>query len=124
MQVLLAFTIHSYSDKSPKREFGSLVNMPELEAFLYDADYDGRSLDSFMKDAATWASVFGHCWVMVAKPDIGATTRADELAQGVRPYLSLLTPLVVLDWQYGRAPSGKYQLNSFAMLKMSMVMCR
>lgn len=97
--------------QQPKREFNSIANMPELEAFLYDADYDGRSLNSFMKDATTWASVFGHCWIIVAKPDVGATTRADELAQGVRPYLSLLTPLVVLDWQYGRAPSGKYQLN-------------
>lgn len=97
--------------QSPQREYGSLVNMPELEDFLYDADFDGRSLDSFMKDTATWASVFGHCWVMVAKPDVGATTRADELAQGVRPYLSLLTPLVVLDWRYTRAPSGRYHLE-------------
>ena len=97
--------------QQPQRSFGSVKNMPELEDFLNDADFDGRSLNSFMKDAATWASVFGHAWVVVAKPDIGATTRADELAQGVRPYLSLLTPLVVLDWRYARAPSGRYHLE-------------
>jgi hypothetical protein len=96
--------------ENPDREFGAIENMPELSDFLKDADYDGRSLDNFMKDVATWSSVFGHCWILVAKPDVGAVTRADEQAQGVRPYVSLLTPLTVLDWTWTRQPSGKYEL--------------
>lgn len=97
----------------PEREFGSLTMMPELADFIKDADMDGRSLDSFMKDVATWASVFGHAFILVSKPDIGALTRADEVAAGVRPYVSLLTPLVVLDWRWSRSPSGRYELTYF-----------
>ena len=96
--------------EEPEREFGSIEYMPELEDFCYDADLDGRSLNAFMKDVATWASVFGHAFIMVSKPNIGATTRADEVAQGVRPYVSLLTPMVVLDWKWQRSPSGRYEL--------------
>lgn len=96
--------------EEPEREFGSIQYLPELEDFLYDADLDGRSLNAFMKDVATWASVFGHCFLMVSKPNVGANTRADEVAQNVRPYVSLLTPMVVLDWKWQRSPSGRYEL--------------
>jgi hypothetical protein len=93
------------------RDFAGLELMPELEDFLNDADFDGRSLDAFMKDVATWSSVFGHCWIIVSKPNVGAVTVADEQALGVRPYVSLLTPMVVLDWQYTRQPSGRITLS-------------
>jgi len=49
----------------PDRELGTLEMMPQAQDFLKDADLDGRSLDAFMKDVATWASVFGHCWILV-----------------------------------------------------------
>lgn len=97
--------------EEPDREFNGLDALEELESFLRDADHDGRSFDSFMKDVSTWSSVFGHCWIIVAKPDVGAVTRADELAQGVRPYVNLLTPLAVLDWRWKRQPSGRYELD-------------
>lgn len=97
--------------EEPDREFKELEMMSELKDFLKDADLDGRSLDAFMKDVSTWSSVFGHCWIMVSKPNIGALTRADEVAAGVRPYVSLLTPMVVLDWSWERRPNGKYELN-------------
>jgi len=97
----------------PQRDFKNNTESFALEMFLRDADFDGRDLDSFMKDVATWASVFGHCYIMVSKPDIGAQTRADELAQGIRPYVNLLTPMVVLDWQWQRMPSGRYEITYF-----------
>jgi hypothetical protein len=96
--------------EEPDREFKGIEYMPELEDFLNDADLDGRSLNAFMKDVATWSSVFGHSFILVSKPDVGAVTRADEVAAGVRPYVSLLTPMVVLDWKWNRAPNGRYQL--------------
>lgn len=99
--------------ENPDREFKELEMLPELKDFLEDADMDGRSLNSFMKDVAVWSSVFGHCFIMVTKPDVGAVTRADEVAMGVRPYVSLLTPMVVLDWQWTRMPSGRYELVYF-----------
>jgi hypothetical protein len=95
----------------PDRDFSNNSEPFELEMFLRDADLDGRSLDAFMKDVATWASVFGHCWIIVSKPNLGATTRADEVTAGVRPYVSLLTPMVVTDWEWTRAPNGRYELN-------------
>jgi len=95
----------------PERDLGSLDGTPEVESFLMDCDMEGRDLDSFMKDVSTWASVFGHCWILMAKPNIGAVTRADELAAGVRPYLNLLTPLNVLDWRWERSDNGYYDLR-------------
>ena len=97
----------------PKRMFGNFEGMPEINQFLVDADKDGRSFDNFMKDCSSYSSVFGHVWVVVSKPDVGATTRAEEIAQGVRPYVSMLTPMVVLDWNYDRAPDGHYHLDYF-----------
>lgn len=97
----------------PERVFNSIEGMPELEDFLKDCDFENRSLDHFMKDVSVWSSVFGHVWVMVSKPDIGAVTRADELAFNVRPYLSIFTPLVVLDWNWSRDITGRYSLDYF-----------
>ena len=103
--------------EEPKREFGSIEYLQELQDFLEDADMDGRSLNAFMKDVATWSSVFGHAWLIVAKPNVGAFTQADEQALGVRPYVSLLTPMVVIDWQWIRSPSGRFELNYFKYLE-------
>jgi len=97
--------------QDPYREFGSIENNLNLEPFLKDADLDGRSLESFMKDVAIWSAVFGHCWVIVAKPNVNAGTRAGELEQGVRPYLNLLTPLTVTNWEWRRQASGAYTLD-------------
>lgn len=103
--------------QDPIRDFNSIQNLPQLEDFLKDADHDGRSLNNFMKDVAVWSSVFGHAWVVVSKPNIGAYTRAEELEQGVRPYLSVLTPMVVLDWKWQRKSNGKYCLEYFKYLE-------
>ena len=98
---------------NPRRDFGTLENDFALDSFLRDADRDGTSFDNFMKDVATWASVFGHCHVLVSKPDVGALTRADEQLADARPYVSLLTPLNVLDWNYARNSVGAYRLDYF-----------
>ena len=103
--------------EQPDREYCNIEPLPELQDFLNDADMDGRSLDAFMKDVATWASVFGHCWIILAKPNVGAVTMADEQALGVRPYVSLLTPMVVLDWRWQRSPTGRFELVYFKYLE-------
>lgn len=97
--------------ENPDRDFGSIAGNPDLENFLKDADFDGRSLDAFMKDVSTWTSVFGHAWIIVSKPNVGAITVADEQALGIRPYVSLLTPMVVTDWTWSRQPSGRTELT-------------
>lgn len=97
--------------KEPSRDFGSLTNLPEVEDFLKDADLDGRSLDAFMKEVSIWSNVFGSCWIIMSKPNVGAMTMADEQMIGVRPYVSLLTPMVVIDWEWERQPNGRYELT-------------
>jgi hypothetical protein len=64
-----------------------------------------------MKDVAVWTSVFGSCWIMMTKPNIGATTLGQEIDAGVRPYVNLMTPLVVSEWKYERMPTGAYELT-------------
>lgn len=95
----------------PKRFWGSIENDPGLLPFLADTDLDGRSFDAVMRDVSTYSSIYGHCWVVVDKPDTQAYTRAEELNQGIRPYISIFTPENVLDWEYTRAPNGAYYLS-------------
>jgi hypothetical protein len=105
--------------ESPQREFGTLQDLSSVEDFLEDADLEGRSLNAFMKDVSTYSSVFGHTYILLSKPQTNALTRAEELGQGVRPYVSLLTPLSVLDWQWERSSSGVYTLVYFKYLEES-----
>lgn len=97
--------------EEPDREFMAMEGDPTIEAILEDADLEGRSMNAFMKEASVWASVFGHAWICVSKPNVGAQTRAEEIALGVRPYLSLLTPLVVTDWRWERQLNGSFELS-------------
>ena len=71
-----------------EREFGTLAFDPAVEAFLDDADLEGRSLDAFMKDVSTYSSVYGTTWIMVVKPQTNARTRADELLRRYRDHLT------------------------------------
>ena len=96
--------------QEPTRDYGSIENAPELKDFLRDCDFEGKSINQFMKDVSTWSSVFGHCWVFVTKPNIGAQNRAEEIQAGVRPYLSIINPIMVLDWDFRRQSSGRYEL--------------
>ena len=97
--------------KPINREFGSIENAPGLESFLADADLDGRSFTAFMRDVSTYAMVYGNVWIICDKPTTQVNTRADELQQGIRPYVSLFTPDNVLDWDYERKENGFYELT-------------
>ena len=93
-----------------KRDYGNL-NGPALDAFLDDADLDGRSYDAFMRDLSAYTMVYGNCWVIIDKPNTQVNTRAEELAQGIRPYVSIFTPDNVMDWKYERSANGAYTLT-------------
>ena len=57
------------------------------------------------------ASIYGNCWVIVDKPQSNAKTRAEELAQDIRPYISIYTPENVVNWNYARSASGRFYLD-------------
>jgi len=101
-----------------KRSFGSIGNMVELDNFLKDTDLEGRTFESFMRDVNTWSTVYGHCVVLMDKPQSVARTRAEELSQGIRPYASIYTPENVLDWEWKRQPSGVYDLTYLKLLEV------
>ena len=46
---------------------------------------------------------------MLDKPNVTTNTRAEELDQDIRPYLSIVTPENVLDWNFERQLNGKYE---------------
>jgi hypothetical protein len=49
--------------------------------------------------------------MILDKPNVTTNTQAEELEQDIRPYLSIVTPENVLDWNFERQINGKYELN-------------
>jgi len=49
--------------------------------------------------------------MILDKPNVNTETQAQELEQNIRPYLSIVTPENVLDWNFERKINGKYELN-------------
>ena len=107
--------VHVYSSflwrVPPTRNYQQMEGSADLEAFLKDSNLDGQSFNSFMREAQIWSSVYGHVWIMLDKPQSTAGTRAEELAQEIRPYVTLITPENVYDWKYERMPSGRHELT-------------
>ena len=95
----------------PSRNFGSMAEEPSLESFLKDADLEGNSFNNVIKQAQNYASIYGHCFMILDKPSVQTRTRADELNQDIRPYVSIVTPENALDWNFKREVNGKYYLD-------------
>ena len=95
----------------PSRDFGSMADEPSLDAFLADADLEGNSFNNVIKQAQNYASIYGHVFMILDKPAVQTRTRAEELDQDIRPYVSIVTPENVLDWNFKREPNGKYVLD-------------
>ena len=106
--------VHVYSSFlwriAPTRNFAGMEGSADLEAFIKDANLDGQNFNSFMREAQIWSSVYGHVWLMIDKPQSNAGTRAEEMAQEIRPYVTLITPENVYDWRWERQPSGRHEL--------------
>ena len=86
----------------PTRDFGSMAEEPSLQAFLKDADLEGNTFNAVIKQAQNYASIYGHCFLVLDKPAVQTRTKADELNQDIRPYISIVTPENVLDWNFKR----------------------
>ncbi len=95
----------------PSRDFGEMADEPSLNAFLKDSDLEGNNFNSVMKQAQNYASIYGHCFLILDKPSIQTNTRAEELDQDIRPYISIVTPENCLDWNFKRDINGKYYLD-------------
>ncbi len=107
--------VHIYASflfrNKPTRMMGNLENDKTVPMFMNDADLEGRAYTALLREMQTYASVYGHCWAILDKPNSNAMTRAEELNQEIRPYLNTFTPENVIDWNYSRASSGTYYLD-------------
>jgi len=92
------------------REFGIYSDNPLVLSILKDADRENRNLDVFMSEVNVVASIFGHALVIVDKPEVSVNTRAEEINQDIRPYLTIFNPIQVLDWDYKQNPNGTFYL--------------
>ena len=95
----------------PTRDYGTLDGDLQLQSFIQDADLDGRAFNTVMREVQMNASIYGNCWVIVDKPQSNANTRAEELQQDIRPYISIYTPENVVNWNYARSSSGRFYLD-------------
>lgn len=72
---------------------------PEL---VEDWSRTGLRVDEVMRQFSTMLNVYGCAWLSVDMPFFeGAKSRADELRERLRPYVTALPPLSVPDWCYG-----------------------
>ena len=95
----------------PVRTLGNLNKLPYTKDFINDVDLDGTDIDAFMKEANTLSMIYGHCWILVDKPQSPtAITLEQEIEQGIRPYAQLISPENILDWKYERI-NGRYILS-------------
>jgi hypothetical protein len=70
--------------------------------FLADVDRRGNDMTTFMQEqVAPAAQIFGHVHVIVDKPpaDVAVASRADEEAKGIRPYLVVVHPENLVNFQ-------------------------
>ena len=102
---------------APTRDYGSLDGDLQLQSFINDADLDGRSFNTVMREVQMNSSIYGNCWVIIDKPQSNANTRAEELAQDIRPYISIYTPENVVNWNYKRSASGRFYLDLLVLVE-------
>ena len=94
----------------PIRKYGEAQGMYGVGEFAEDCDLDGSDLDDFMRLVNDTLSIYGTAWVVVDRPTYQASTLAEEQMLEIRPYVSLFTPLQVLDWKYEKMPNGRQEL--------------
>ena len=95
----------------PSRDFGSMQDDPILESFLKDADLEGNNFNTVMQQAQNYASIYGHVFLFLDKPNFTTNTLAEEIENEIKPYLSIVTPENVFDWNFERQINGRYVLN-------------
>lgn len=76
---------------------------PKVAAILPEFDGQGRSVDRFAMEVFACALAAGSAGILVDMPYIeGATTQADIVAAGARPYAVLIEPDSIINWRIGK----------------------
>lgn len=86
---------------------------PELKGYCENIDRQGNSLNVWAQDLFKPGLSHGLCFVLVDYPTAAeAKTKADEKAQGLRPYAVVIRPGQVIGWKSKEA-GGEYSLTQF-----------
>lgn len=97
-----------YLFKKPvKRSMGDLQEDEQWGAFVKDANLYGDSFDFFLLSQARYASIMGSVGILVDKPSVEKQTRAEELNQGIYPYVASYFPTAILDWRFDRDENNR-----------------
>ena len=97
--------------QTPERNFGNLKDDPLFKSFLKDSDLEGNSFQEFVREAERYAGVYGRVSVIVDRPAISADTVLEARDEDIRPYLTLITPEHIIDWEYVRLDTGRTVLD-------------
>lgn len=105
--------------RQPVRSYGKLSaevvppRQPKtiFDAFWWDVDLENTNLEQFMRDAQRYASIYGRVSIIVDKPSLAVETKAEANEQGIRPYIYIVTPESLVDWEFIRLPNGRPVLN-------------
>jgi hypothetical protein len=86
---------------------------PDLAAYCENIDRQGNSLNVWAQDLFSTGLSRGLCFVLVDYPTAAeAKTKADEKAQGLRPYAVVIKPGQVIGWK-SQEVGGEYSLTQF-----------
>ena len=100
--VVNLFTYYLFK-KEPKAFYpDALVNDLRWSQFQADCNLFGDSFTSYMTEQQRYAGVYGHVGILVDKPAKATENLADELKNGIYPYISAYHPTSILDWRYDR----------------------
>jgi len=84
------------------REFGVLAGNKNLDDFMEDCDFNGTDFSAWMRETARMASITGLVGMVLDKPATSFTTKAEEVAAGVRPYLVRYSPEHIINFEFVR----------------------
>jgi hypothetical protein len=103
---------HYLFRKPARRDLGPLANDPLWLQFADDCDLWGSNFEVFLLEQQRVAAIMGHAGILVDKHapqdrDPAGMTRAQEIEEGLYPYLCAYTPLDILHWEHGRDRTGR-----------------
>jgi len=97
--------------KEAVRDLGALANDQQWQLFMDDCDLYGTDWDTWLVDQHKYASIYGHIGILVDKPNISRSSKAEELAEGIYPYVAAYHPPAIWDWRYERSETGRPNLS-------------
>jgi hypothetical protein len=99
-----------------KRDMGPLGNDEAWKEFFNDCNLYGDDYDSFFYDMSRYAGIFGHVGILVDKSSKQYSSRQEEIADEVYPYLAGYFPTNILDWEFKRDENNRPYLAYLKLL--------